>query len=201
MILVGVTGGLGAGKSTVARMLGSRGAVIVDADELAARALEPGTGPYERVCELFGDEIIQPDGRLDRAVIAQRVFRDPDKRKALESIVHPEVFRGLAETVEAHRDTDHVVVFDVPLLVEIGLQDAFDVVVVVTAPPDQQLLRVTRDRTMSEQDASARIAAQVSSAERESAADVLIRNDGDLEKLERRVEALWADLRRPSARS
>lgn len=201
MILVGVTGGLGAGKSTVARMLGSRGAVIVDADELAARALEPGTGSYERVCELFGDEIVQPDGRLDRAAIAQRVFRDPDKRRALESIVHPEVFRGLAETVEAHRDTDHVVVFDVPLLVEIGLQDAFDVVVVVTAPPDQQLLRVMRDRTMSEQDASARLAAQVSSAERESAADVVIPNDGDLEELERRVEALWADLRRRASRS
>jgi dephospho-CoA kinase len=201
MILVGVTGGLGAGKSTLARMLGTRGAVIVDADELAARALEPGTGSYERVCELFGDEIVQSDGRLDRAAIAQRVFRDPDKRRALESIVHPEVFRGLAETVEAHRDTDHVVVFDVPLLVDVGLQNAFDVVVVVAAPPDQQLLRVMRDRSMSEQDAAARIAAQVSSAERESAADVVIPNDGDLEELERRVEALWADLRRRARRS
>jgi dephospho-CoA kinase len=103
--------------------------------------------------------------------------------------------------VEAHRDTDHVVVFDVPLLVDVGLQDAFDVVVVVSAPPDQQLLRVMRDRTMSEQDASARIAAQVSSAERESAADVVIPNDGDIEELERRVEALWADLRRRATRS
>jgi dephospho-CoA kinase len=201
MILVGVTGGLGAGKSTVARMLGSRGAVIVDADELAARALEPGTGSYERVCELFGDGIVQPDGRLDRSAIAQRVFHDAEKRKALESIVHPEVFRGLAETVEAHRDTDHVVVFDVPLLVEVGLQDAFDVVVVVTAPPDQQLLRVMHDRTMSEGDARARIAAQVSSAERESAADVVIANEGDLEELEREVEGLWVNLRRRAARS
>ena len=196
MLLVGLTGGLGAGKTTVARMLAARGAGIVDADDLASRALEPGTGTYERVCDLFGDEVVGADGRLDRAAIAARVFRDPEKRRALESIVHPEVFRGLAETVEAHLGSDDVVVFDVPLLVETGFQDAVDVVAVVTAPREEQIARAVRHGGLSPDDAEARIAAQIPAEEREAAADVVIRNDGDLEDLERQVDALWADLRR-----
>jgi dephospho-CoA kinase len=196
MLLVGLTGGMGAGKSTVARMLASRGAVVVDADELASRALEPGTRSYERVCELFGDEIVRADRSLDRTAIADRVFEDPEKRRALESIVHPEVFRGLAETVEARRGSDEVVVFDVPLLVETGFQDAVDVVVVVVAPEEEQVARAMRDRGVSRPEASARLAAQASGAEREAAADVVLRNDGDLDSLEAQVDDLWADLRR-----
>jgi dephospho-CoA kinase len=196
MLLVGLTGGMGAGKSTAARMLASRGAVVVDADELAARALEPGTRSYERVCELFGDEIVRADGSLDRTAIADRVFEDPEKRRALESIVHPEVFRRLSETVEARRGSDEVVVFDVPLLVETGFQDAVDVVVVVVAPEEEQVARAMRDRGISRPEASARLAAQASGAEREAAADVVLRNDGDLDSLEAQVDDLWADLRR-----
>jgi dephospho-CoA kinase len=196
MLLVGLTGGLGAGKSTVARMLAARGAVVIDADELAASALEPGSRAYERVCGLFGDDIIGPDGRLDRAAIAASVFQDPAKRRALESIVHPEVFRMLAEAVEAYRDSDDVVVFDVPLLVETGFQDAVDVVVVVTAPRREQLARATRDRGMSPAQAEARIQAQVPEADRRALADVLLHNDRDLEALEAQVDELWADLRR-----
>jgi dephospho-CoA kinase len=196
MLLVGLTGGMGAGKSTVARMLAARGAVIIDADDLAARALEPGTRSYERVCDLFGDEIVRADGTLDRTAIADRVFEDPEKRRALESIVHPEVFRGLAETVEVRRGTDDVLVFDVPLLVETGFQDAVDVVVVVVAPQEEQIARAMRDRGISRREAEARIAAQVSQAEREAAADVVLRNEGDLDSLETQVDDLWADLRR-----
>jgi dephospho-CoA kinase len=175
--------------------------VVVDADELASRALEPGTGAYQRVCDLFGDDVVRTDGRLDRSAIADRVFGDPDKRKALESIVHPEVFRGLAEVVEAHRGSDDVVVFDVPLLVETGFQDAVDVVVVVAAPREVQMARATRHLSLSRDEAAARIAAQIPDGEREAAADVVLRNDGDLAALDRQVDALWADLRRRAVAS
>jgi dephospho-CoA kinase len=195
MLLVGLTGGLGAGKSTVARMLAERGAVVVDADRLAARALEPGTPAYERVCDLFGDDVVMEDGRLDRAAIAARAFDDPERRAALESIIHPEVFRGLAEKVEQLRSTDEVVVFDVPLLVETGFHDAVDMVVVVTAEEDTRVGRAARSRGMTEGDARARIAVQAPPAEQAAAADVVIRNDGDLGDLERDVDAMWSDLR------
>ena len=196
MLLVGLTGGIGAGKSTVARMLADRGAVVVDADELAARALDPGTPTYERVCDLFGDEVVLPDGRLDRKAIAERTFQDPVTRTALESIVHPEVFRGLVEIVERHRSSGRVVVFDVPLLVETGFQEAVDVVVVVTADQDERIRRVARARGMTEADARARIAAQADVGRQEAVADVVIRNDREGAALERAVDDLWADLRR-----
>lgn len=195
MLLVGLTGGLGAGKSTVARMLADRGAVLVDADVLARRALEPGTRAYQQVCDLFGDEVVTSSGRLDRATIAATVFSDPERRRALESIVHPEVFRMLAEFVEARRDTDDVIVFDAPLIVETGFHDACDVVVVVTAPEDERVARAVRDRGMTPEQARARIRAQIGDPEREAVADVVIRNDGDLSQLEARVDDLWEQLR------
>jgi dephospho-CoA kinase len=195
MLLVGLTGGLGAGKSTAARMLARRGAVVIDADQLAARALEPGTGGYRRVRDVFGDDVVGADGRLDRGAIAAEVFRDPEKRRTLELIVHPEVFRMLAETLEAHRHTDDIVVFDVPLLVETGFQDACDVVVVVTAPESQQVDRAMTGRRLSESEARARIAAQVPPNDREAAADIIIRNDGDLAALEAQIDDLWDELR------
>jgi dephospho-CoA kinase len=196
MLLVGLTGGLGAGKSTVARMLGQRGAVIVDADELSRRALEPGSRAYQEVCDLFGYEAVTPSGALDRSVIAARVFADDGLRMALESITHPEVFRLLAEEVERLQGTEAVVVFDAPLLVETGFHRACDVVVVVTAPEGVQVERVAGDRGMTEQQALARLRSQIDPADREAAADVVIDNDGTLEGLERRVDELWADLRR-----
>jgi dephospho-CoA kinase len=196
MLLVGVTGGLGAGKSTVARMLADRGAIVVDADELARRATEPGTRAYQEVCALFGDDVLNPSGELDRAAIAARVFADEEKRRALESIIHPEVFRMLAETVEANQGTDAVVVFDAPLIVETGFHDACDVVVVVTAPEEERVARVARARGMGEVDARSRIAAQIPPEEREAVADVILPNDGDLGALEERVDELWRDLAR-----
>lgn len=195
MLLVGLTGGLGAGKSTVARILRERGAVIVDADELARRALDPGTPSYQQVCDLFGDEVVMPDGRLDRRAIAAKAFADKGKRRALESIVHPEVFRGLAETLERHRDTDAVVVFDAALLVETGFHRECDVVVVVSARRKDQVARAKKERALTEEDARTRIAAQMSDDDRQAVADVVIRNDGSLDDLERQVDALWEDLR------
>lgn len=195
MLLVGLTGGLGAGKSTVARMLADRGAVVVDADDLSHRALEPDTRAFKQVCDLFGDGVVTPSGELDRRAIAATVFADEGKRRALESIVHPEVFRMLAETVEANRGTDAVVVFDAALIVETGFHESCDVVVVVTAPEREQVTRAARGGAMSEEDARARIRAQIPAAERQAVADVVLRNDGDLAHLEDQVEALWGDLR------
>jgi dephospho-CoA kinase len=199
MLLVGLTGGLAAGKTTVARMLRDRGAVVVDADELARKALEPGTPGYEQVCDVFGRDVLDDDGRIDRHELAARVFSDERRRRALESITHPEVFRMLAETVEAHRGTDAVVVFDAPLIVETGFHQAVDALVVVTAPREVQVERVARDRGMDEGEARSRIEAQVDPSRREGLADVVIHNDGDMGALERQVEGLWQELQRRAA--
>lgn len=194
MLLVGLTGGLGAGKSTVARMLTDRGAVLVDADELAHRALEPGSPVFRQVSELFGDEVMTPSGELDRAAIAATVFSDPERRRALESIVHPEVFRMLAEIVQARRGTDDIIVFDAPLIVETGFHDACDVVVVITAPQEERVARVV-GRGMSPDQARARIRAQIGDEQRAAVADVVIPNDGDMDALKERIDDLWERLR------
>lgn len=195
MLLVGLTGGLGSGKSTVARMLADRGAVVVDADRLARQALEPGTPAFERACELFGRDILDDEGRIDRRELAARVFADETKRHALESITHPEVFRLLAETVEAHRGTDDVIVFDAPLIVETGFHEAVDVLVVVAASEANQVRRVADARGMDEEEARSRIAAQADPGRREGVADIVIRNDGDLATLEDEVDRVWRELR------
>lgn len=195
MLLVGLTGGLGSGKSTVARMLADRGAFVIDADELARRALDPGTHGYHKALEAFGDGVLADDGTIDRQALADIVFADPERRRTLESITHPEVFRLLAEEVETLRDTDAIVIFDAPLIVETGFADACDVVVAVAIDPEIQLARV-RDRGMDESDARSRLAAQLSPEEREARADIVVRNDGTIEELEARVDELWADLQR-----
>lgn len=195
MLLVGLTGGLGAGKTTVARMLADRGAIVVDADELARRAIEPGTRGHRKVLEMFGDDVLAEDGSIDRRALADVVFADPEARRALESITHPEVFRMLAEEVEIRRGTDAVLVFDAPLIVETGFDASTDLLVVVSADPAAQIERVVA-RGMDRGEAEARIAAQASPDEREARADVVVRNDGELEDLERRVDALWERLRR-----
>ena len=193
MLLVGLTGGIGSGKSVVARMLANRGAVVIDADELARRAVAPGSPGRARVAEAFGPSVLGPDGSVDRGRLADRVFHDEEARRTLESIVHPEVARLLAESIEPFRGTARVVVYDVPLLVENGLQPMFDLIVVVAAPEQQRVSRL-RARGMSDEDARARMRAQLPDEEREEAADVVIRNEGSLEELERAVDALWARL-------
>ena len=194
MLLVGLTGGMGAGKSTVARMLERRGAVVVDADVLARQALMPGTAGYTKVTELFGPEIIASDGEIDREALARRVFADDEARVALESITHPEVFRLLGDALEDYRDTDRIVVFDAPLIVEAGFASACDAVVVVTAPEDAQIARVMKDRGMTEDAARARLRAQAPTTEKEQVTDLVIRNDGTTEDLDRSVDVVWERL-------
>ncbi len=193
-MLVGLTGGIGSGKSTVSRMLADRGAVIIDADELARRAVEPGTPGFQKVVEGFGPGVVRPDGSLDREAVAARVFADPEARRTLEGITHPEVFRLYREEIERYRDGDSVVVFDAPLIVEAGAADGFDVLVVVSASVDEQVRRLMADRGMSEEDARARIEAQYPLEKKEAVADVVIRNDGSIAELESQVEELWRDL-------
>ena len=196
MLLVGLTGGIGSGKSTVAAMLAERGAIVIDADGLARQAVAAGTDGFRRVVETFGDAVVGTDGELDRAKLGAIVFQDEERRRALEAIVHPEVARRFADEVERHRGTDQVVVYAVPLLVERGLAPAFDVVVVVVASLEHRMQRVTASRGLSSEDIRARMAAQASDAERSEVADVLLDNDGDPDRLERQVDTLWTDLER-----
>lgn len=194
MLLVGLTGGIGSGKSTVARMLAEHGAVVLDADALAREAVDPGTPGLDVVIARFGDAVLATDGSLDRTALAGVVFADDDARADLEAIVHPEVRRAIAETVAAHADTDDVVVVDSPLLIETGAHEAFPVVVVVTAAVDQRVARLVR-RGMAEDDVRARMAAQMPLEEKAGYADVVLDNDGALDDLEALVDRLWSDLR------
>jgi dephospho-CoA kinase len=192
MLLVGLTGGIGSGKSTAAQLLAERGAVVIDADVLARRALDPGTPGHAAAVQAFGESILG-DGAIDRDRLAQLVFHDDDARARLEGIVHPEVARLFAEAVEPYRGTQGVVVYVVPLLVENGLQSMFDVVVVIRADESVRAARL-RARGMSMEDTEARMRAQLPDEERERVAAIVVPNDGSLAELERRIDALWADL-------
>ena len=194
MLLVGLTGGIGSGKSTVARMLEERGAVVFDADLLAREAVEPGTQGHTAVIERFGADVLAPGGELDREALASIVFADPSARRDLEQIVHPEVRRLFAEGSEAYRDTDRIVVFSAPLLVESGMHTAFEILVVVSATVATQIERLMRQRGMSEPAIRARIDAQAPLEDKAAAADFLVDNEGSLDELESQVEQLWNDL-------
>ena len=194
MLLVGLTGGIGSGKSTVARMLEERGAVVFDADLLAREAVEPGTSGHTAVIERFGADVLAPGGELDREALASIVFADPSARRDLEQIVHPEVRRLFAEGSEAYRDTDRIVVFSAPLLVESGMHTAFEILVVVSATVPMQIERLMRQRGMSEVAIRARIDAQAPLEDKAAVADLLVDNGGTLDELESQVERLWHDL-------
>jgi dephospho-CoA kinase len=194
VLLVGLTGGIGSGKSTVARMLEKRGAVVFDADVLAREVVEPGTPGHAAVIERFGANVLAPGGELDREALASIVFADPAARRDLEAIVHPEVRRRFAEDSEAYLDTNRVVVLSAPLLVETGMHSAFRVLVVVSASAATQIDRLMRDRGLSEESVRSRIAAQATPEARAEVADVLVDNEGTLDELEQQVERLWSDL-------
>jgi dephospho-CoA kinase len=190
MLRVGLTGGIGAGKSTVARRLVELGATLVDADRVAREVVEPGTEGLRRVAEAFGPGVLDADGALDRPALAAVVFGDEDARRRLNGIVHPLVGARTAELVAA-APADGVLVQDIPLLVEGAMAPAFPLVVVVDAPEDVRVARLVADRGMSERDARARIAAQATPQARRAAADVLLDNSGDRDAVLAAVDRLW----------
>ncbi|MET8173629.1 dephospho-CoA kinase [Streptomyces clavifer] len=193
MLKVGLTGGIGAGKSEVSRLLVSYGAVLVDADRIAREVVEPGTPGLASVVETFGPGILAADGTLDRPALGAIVFADPARLAALNALVHPLVGARSAE-LEKAAGSDAVVVHDVPLLTENGLAPLYDLVVVVDASPETQLDRLVRLRGMTEADARARMAAQATREERLAAADLVVDNDGPLEDLEPQVRKVWSEL-------
>ncbi|WP_306333961.1 dephospho-CoA kinase [Streptomyces sp. KL118A] len=195
MLKVGLTGGIGAGKSEVSRLLVAAGAVLIDADKIAREVVEPGTPGLAAVVEAFGREVLAPDGSLDRPKLGAVVFADAEQLAALNAIVHPLVGARSAELEQA-ASGDAVVVHDVPLLAENGLAPLYDLVVVVDASPETQLDRLVRLRGMSEEDARARMAAQATREKRLEIADIVIDNDGPLEGLSERVGEVWAELAR-----
>ena len=193
MLKVGLTGGIGSGKSEVSRRLVSLGAVLVDADAVAREVVEPGTPGLAAVVEEFGEDILRPDGTLDRDRLGSIVFADDARRASLNAIVHPLVGRRMQELVEEAPE-DAVVVYDVPLLAENDLAGLYDVVVVVDTPVEEQVRRLTELRGMTEEAARARIAAQATRERRRAVADRVIDNSGTLESLTAQVDKLWAEL-------
>ncbi|CAM5745166.1 putative Dephospho-CoA kinase [Streptomyces afghaniensis 772] [Streptomyces afghaniensis] len=200
MLKVGLTGGIGAGKSEVSWLLVECGAVLIDADRIAREVVEPGTPGLAAVVEAFGEEVLAADGSLDRPRLGSIVFADAAKLATLNSIVHPLVGARSRELEEAAA-ADAVVVHDVPLLTENGLAPLYDVVIVVNASPETQLDRLVRLRGMTEEDAHARMAAQATREQRREIADIVIDNDVPLADLERRVKDVWAELARRSQAS
>ena len=198
MLTVGLTGGIGVGKSTVARRLSAYGAVVVDTDDLARDVVEPGTPGYAQVLAQFGPRVIAEDGTIDRAQLATEVFSDPGALEHLNAIVHP-LIAARAAALTAQAPPDAVVVHEVPLLVEIGWADRYDVVVVVTAAPDVAVARIVAARGMSTENAWARAHTQLSNEERIAVADYVIENDGDELALVDAVSDLWDTLRARAA--
>ncbi len=190
MKLVGLTGGIGSGKSTVAGMLERRGAVILDADHFARDAVASGTDGFRRVVGRFGTAVVGPDGEIDRPALAAIVFADRSALDDLEAIVHPEVRRAMTDAMSAHVRGDGVVVLVNPLLIEMGTHRDCDLVVVVSATPATQVARAVR-RGLTDDDVKARIASQLPLEERAKHADVLIDNEGSLDELETQVERVW----------
>jgi dephospho-CoA kinase len=196
VLKVGLTGGIGAGKSAVAKRLADRGAVIIDADRLAREVVSGGTDGLAEVVAAFGVGVVGADGELDRPALGQRVFSDPAARKQLEAIIHPRVRARTAELTAGAPD-DAVVVNDVPLLVETGLSASYHLVVVVSASEQTRTRRLIETRGMSAEQAADRISAQAGDADRRAAADVVIDNDAGLAELEASVDRLWRERVRP----
>jgi dephospho-CoA kinase len=198
MLKLGLTGGIGAGKSTVARRLAERGALVVDADRLAREVVEPGTEGLVEVAATFGAGVLTADGRLDRAALGRLVFADDLARARLNAILHPRIGALTALRMGA-AGPDVIVVHDVPLLVENRMGAAYHLVIVVHAGAEERLRRLTAERGMPERDAAARMAAQADDGARRAAADVWLDNSGTRAELVERVDRLWDDRLAPYA--
>ena len=190
MLVVGLTGGIGSGKSTVSKLLAQRGAVIVDADVAARKVVEPGGPAYEGVVERFGPGIVASDGTIDRPALAAIVFNDPQALTELNDLTHPPVGVLINEQLVAEAQTDHVVILDVPLLVESGRTGTAGVIV-VDCPPEIAIERLVTQRGMDEADARRRVSAQVARDERLAHAGFVIDNSGSAEALDDQIDAAW----------
>ena len=203
MLRVGLTGGIGSGKSEVSRRLAKHGAVLIDADVAAREVVVPGSPGLARIAETFGPDVLRPDGSLNRERLGAIVFGDPALRAKLNAIVHPLVREWMAAAeraaVQAVPPPGPVVVHDVPLLAESRGRAGFDVVIVVDVPPEVQAERLVRLRGMAPEQARARMAAQASREQRLAVADVVIDNSGSLTDLDRHVGEVWAELERRAA--
>jgi len=197
-LLIGLTGGIGSGKSTVAELLAERGAVVIDADLLAREVVEPGTPGLAAVVERFGEGVLRSDGALDRPALGRLVFADPDARRDLEAIVHPAV-RARAAELTAAAPPGAVVVQVIPLLAETGQAASFDLVVVVDVAPEVQLARVRARDGLDADEARARVRAQAGREERLAFADIIIDNSGTPAELLAQVERLWREELAPAA--
>lgn len=195
MLRVGLTGGIGSGKSEISRRLAAHGAVLIDADALAREAVAPGTPGLAEVVAAFGGGVLGSDGSLDRARLGDIVFADKALLAKLNGIVHPRVEARMRELEDA-AEPGSIVVHDVPLIAESGIAGHFDVVLVVDCPPEQQLDRLVRLRGMTREQAMARMAAQASPEQRLAIADIVVDNSGTLAELDQQVATLWAELRR-----
>ncbi|MBA3917835.1 MAG: dephospho-CoA kinase [Gemmatimonas sp.] len=195
MLYVALTGNIASGKSTVARDLAARGATLIDSDQLARDVVAPGSAALRAIAEQFGPELVKPDGTLDRAAMRRRVFSDTAAREALNAIVHPAVRRLRDQRVEEARHRgDRIVVADIPLLFELGLQGGFDAVILVDADETVRRDRLVQTRGLSVNDAQAMIDAQMPSARKREGATWIIDNNGPLEALAPQVEAVWQAL-------
>ena len=195
MLLVGLTGNIGSGKSTVAQMFSERGATIIDADVLARRAVDYGSSAYKRIVARWGEDVLAPDGFLDRGALRRRVFGQPEELDALNEIVHPEVARMRDHLVaEARRRGDRIVVCDIPLLFEKNLVGDFDKIILVDAPRPLRLERLVKDRDLRATEAMDMIAAQMPAELKRARADYVIDNAGSFAQLETQVDSVWAAL-------
>jgi dephospho-CoA kinase len=195
MLKVGLTGNIAAGKSSVVRVWRGLGAAVVDADELARRAVEPGTPGLRAIVEAWGPEVLDPSGALDRGALRRIVFADPDARARLEGIVHPAVYALREEEYRcAAEGGAPLVVADIPLLFEVGMADEFDMVVLVDAPEEERLRRLVEDRGLDPEEARRMIAAQMPAELKRARADVVVENAGSLAELEARARGVWEEL-------
>lgn len=195
MLVVGLTGNIGSGKSTVARLLVARGARLIDSDVLARRAVEPGTAAHAAIVARWSPRVLMPDGSLDRAALRSIVFRNRTELEALNAIVHPEVERlRQSDLADARRSGERVVVCDIPLLFEAGLETSVDRVILVDAPVATRLARLIEHRQISRDEGEAMIASQMPAESKRSRAHYVVDNDGTLDALAERVRAVWSAL-------
>ncbi len=196
MLNVGLTGGIATGKSTVVRMLVGKGARVIDHDGLVHTLQEPGQPVWQRIVEAFGRDILGADERIDRKRLGSLVFDDEQRRRTLEGIVHPAVLEEAQRRRDeiAHEDGQAIVLSDIPLLLEVGMKDLFDLILLIYAPPDIQIRRVMKRNNLSREEALSRLKSQMPIDEKLKFADLVIRNDCTMRDLEKRVDEVWQEL-------